>query len=362
MDEGRPSHTRSQDHRLPLTASVPRTIVFAAIVAAIYCGGGPTTPVISDPVLSCPNDIAVTGHNGQPPTVVFDTPVAVQGAPPVRVTCMPASGTPFASGLTAVNCEATDARAHKAGCSFSVVVTPIPQLLKTKFLAFGDSITEGKTRLRAHTIVQVPTGTFNASGSYPEELNARLTARYQDQSITIIAFGKGLEYTGAGQVRLQDHWAEFDADAVMMLEGTNDITDSVADINDAMDGVINGLRSDIVFAKRRGATVFLGTLLPLVPPVRPVPVAAVPTVNDRIKALALEQNVTLVDLNAAIAKEMISTLDGIHPKPGSPVYSLMADEWFKAIVDTMEVKSATARLAMRRTTPPQTLWPVRGSR
>src|SRR5438105_14168372 len=115
MDEGRPSHARGQDHRLPLTASVPRTIVFAAIVAAIYCGGGPTTPVISDPVLSSPNDTAVTGHNGQPPTVVFDTPVAVQAAPPVRVICRPASGTPFASGLTAATCAATAARERQAG-------------------------------------------------------------------------------------------------------------------------------------------------------------------------------------------------------------------------------------------------------
>jgi len=361
MDESDPGGARGHNGRSLKLARHLSILVLAGLTLRCSSSVQPT-PVIEDPILNCPADVSVIAHNGAMPTVAFDTPLPLKGAPPVTVACRPASGTPFNNGITGVTCEATDSRGHKAGCSFSVVVTPIPQLLKTKFLAFGDSITEGKTRLRAPTIVQVPSGTFNASGSYPEELNARLTARYQDQSITIIAFGKGLEYTGAGQVRLQDHWAEFDADAVMLLEGTNDITDTVADINDAMNGVINGLRSDIIFAKGRGATVFLGTLLPLVPPVRPVPVAAVPTVNDRIKALALEQHVTLVDLNAAIPKEMISTLDGIHPKPGSPVYSLMADEWFKAIVDTMEVKTATATLATRTTAPPQTLLPVRGRR
>jgi hypothetical protein len=87
--------------------------------------------------------------------------------------------------------------------------------------------------------------------------------------------------------------------------------------------------------------VFVGTIPPLVPPVAPNSISAVPTLNNRIKALAAEQNVTLVDINAAVPTTMISTIDGIHPKPGSEAYSLMADEWLKAIIATMEVKLPT---------------------
>lgn len=65
-------------------------------------------------------------------------------------------------------------------------------LVKTKFPAFGDSLTEGKTRLRPGTIIQVPGGIFNAARSYPEILNAKLPARYQDQTITMIAYGWGV--------------------------------------------------------------------------------------------------------------------------------------------------------------------------
>jgi hypothetical protein len=76
----------------------------------------------------------------------------------------------------------------------------------------------------------------------------------------------------------------------------------------------------------------------LVPPASALAVAAVPTLNNRIRAVAFEQGATLVDINAVVPASMISTIDGIHPKPGSDAYSLMADEWLKAIVATMEVK------------------------
>jgi lysophospholipase L1-like esterase len=329
-----------------------RLLLAGAIATALSCGGsGPSvqpSPTIEDPVVSCPSDISVTAHSGSSPTAVFDVPTASKGAPPVTVSCTPSSGSQFSDGVTNITCEAIDSRAHKGSCSFSVVVTPVPHLLKTKFMALGDSLTEGKTRVISGIIV-VPGNTtppiFNAAGSYPEILNSKLAARYQDQTITMVAFGRGLETAGEGKIRLRDYWDQFNADAVMLLEGTNDLTDvstnTTDGINRAMDSVVEALRTDIVFAKGKGARVFLGTLLPLLPPVAPNPVAAVPVVNVRIKALAVEQNVTLVDINAAVPPSMISTIDGIHPKPGSDAYSLMADAWLNAIIATMEVKPST---------------------
>jgi lysophospholipase L1-like esterase len=99
------------------------------------------------------------------------------------------------------------------------------------------------------------------------------------------------------------------------------------------------LRTDIAFAKSRGALVFLATIVPMTAPSPPNAIAAIPTLNTRIKALAQEQNVTLVDINAVVPTSLISTIDGIHPKPGTEAYSLIADEWLKAIVATMEKPS-----------------------
>jgi lysophospholipase L1-like esterase len=318
-------------------------------VAGSGCGSGAAvqpSPVIEDPVVNCPADISVTAHNLTNPVVTFDVPVPSKGSPPVTVVCTPGSGNTIKVGVTAVTCEASDSRAHKASCTFSVRVAAIPQLAKTRFLAFGDSVTEGKTKTFFPSIVQVPDKRFNAAGSYPEILNARLTSRYQDQALVMVADGFGGELAGEGKLRLQVDWPQFIPDALLLMEGTNDITDTttstVPGMAAAMDSVIDALRNEIQFAKGKGARVFLATLLPLAPPVAPNSIAAIPTLNARIKALAAEQSVTLVDVNAAVPVTMISTLDGIHPKPGSDAYSLIADEWMKAIVATMEVKPASA--------------------
>ncbi len=170
-------------------------LLVAGAAITVNCGGGPQvqpSPVTEDPIVTCPSDIAVTAHSGLNPTVSYDVPVAAKGAPPVRVACTPPSGTAFTSGVTGVTCEATDSRQRTASCSFSVVVTAIPQLTKTRLMAFGDSLTEGKTSLIARGVVVTP-GTFNTNVSYVEQLDKKIRDRYQDQFVTIIAYGSGGE-------------------------------------------------------------------------------------------------------------------------------------------------------------------------
>ncbi len=324
-----------------------RSSLIAASIAVILtpgCGSTPTvqpSPIIEDPTISCPASISVTAHAASNPKVVYDVPVASKGSPPVVVLCTPGTGSEFKNGVTTVTCEATDTRGHKGLCSFSVVVTPVPQLLKTKFMALGDSITEGVTKNLRPSIILVPDKHFNAANSYPELLNAKLTSRYQDQAITMVASGWGGELAGEGKLRLQNEWGLFNPEVLLLLEGTNDITapdaKTVQGMNAAMDSVIDALRFDIGFAKSRGTRVFLGTVTPLAPPVTPAAIAAIPVLNTRIRALADEQSVTLVNINAVVPASMLSA-DGIHPRAGSEAYSLMADEWLKAIIATLEVK------------------------
>ena len=313
------------------------------MICATSCGSGPSvepTPVIEGPTVSCPSDVSVIAHAGQQPTVSFDTPIASKGSAPITIVCMPASGTQFPNGTTTITCEATDSRQHKGSCTFSVIVTPIPQLAKTTFLAFGDSLTEGKTASLLPTIVKVPPNTTNFSTSYVEQLNTKLSQRYQDQTIILIAFGKGAEQAGEGKLRLRDNWGLFvpNPDAMLLLEGINDLlqieTASAAGMASAIDSVIDALRYDIGTARGHGTRVFLATLPPVTPPKPANVVAAVPVLNTRIQALAAEQNVTLVDLYTAMDSSLVGS-DGLHLKPEG--YGAVADEWMKAIQAALEV-------------------------
>jgi lysophospholipase L1-like esterase len=318
---------------------LPRLTAAAIICAlACACNSSPSTQPtpIPDPVVSCPADFSVTGHSGQAPTVSFDIPIAAGGTPPVRVACTPAPGTTFPNGNTTVTCEATDVRARRASCNFLVTVTPIPQLQKTTFLAFGDSITEGKIALRIQSGIVVPPNIFDSSVSYVERLYPKLATRYQDQTITLIAYGLGGELAAGGTERLRNNWASFNPDALLLVEGTNDLTSGLGS-NAAIDGLVSALRNDVQFAKSRGARVFLGTLVPMTPPQSPAVVASVGTANARIKSLAAAENVVLVDLNAVVPDIYIGS-QGLHPTAQG--YEAMADEWLNAIVTTLEVRTS----------------------
>jgi hypothetical protein len=97
------------------------------------------------PTVSCPANVQAFAHNGTPPNVTFDTPVAQGGQAPVTVACAPASNTTFPVGMQPVVCTATDSRGQTGNCTFDVTVNAVPVIAKTNFMAFGDSITEGIT-------------------------------------------------------------------------------------------------------------------------------------------------------------------------------------------------------------------------
>ena len=325
-------------------------LLVVCAASSVTCSSGPTvqpSPSVEDPIVNCPSDISITAHNGATPAVTFDAPVAVKGSPPVTVACAPASGTSFKNGVTTVTCEATDARSHKASCSFTVTVTPVPQLVKTSFLAFGDSLTEGKTTLVFHGAVQVPPRdppVFNSSVSYVEQLYVQLAARYQDQTVTIIAEGFGGQTTGEDKDRERAELDQFKPDAILLLEGTNDMLQ----FPDApgIDSAAEALQRMVRDAKARGVRVFLATLPAInshAPAYvnKPTAETAVPLLNARIRALAAAESVTLVDLYNVIPTTELGS-DGVHLKASG--YKLMADEWFKAIVATLEVKPALSSL------------------
>jgi lysophospholipase L1-like esterase len=319
-------------------------IVLLMSTAAIGCGSKqplPPTPVKNPPTVSCPGNITLFSHEGQPqPTANFDTPPADAGEPPVTVTCTPGSGNEFPNGTTPVTCEATDAIGRKATCAFSVIVTLVPRIEKTRFLAFGDSLTEGKTTLRAPDLVIVPPSGFNTSVSYVEQLDAKLTSRYRDQTITLVSDGLGARRTTEDRSRLRSALSEWLPESLLLLEGTNDMLGNPTPIG--ITDAVDALRGMVRDAKAARVRVFLATLPPM-NPAAPRTKAAVDSaegvikLNAGIRSIAQQENMTLVDMFGAVPLTAVGP-DGVHLTPEG--YDLMADQWLNAIVTTLEQRSS----------------------
>jgi lysophospholipase L1-like esterase len=262
----------------------------------------------------------------------FDTPTPQDGQPPLTVSCNAESGKEFPVGQTVVTCEAFDSLARKASCFFTITVADIPRIQKTKFMAFGDSLTEGKISLQGTS----PTTPFN----YEDILRLKLTARYETQTITMVKEPESGEPTGEGKFRFERAFNQANPEVVLLLEGTNDLIG--AQDPPTIDSAVDALRHMIVYARGRGARTFIATLPPMNQQVFLLRDAApaVPVLNARIRTMAQQESAVLVDLEKAIPLSLIGA-DGKHPTPAG--YQKMADTFFDAIKSTLEVSSSTLR-------------------
>jgi lysophospholipase L1-like esterase len=281
-------------------------------------GPGPSDPTLT---LSCPADLQVQKHAGTPATATFATPAAQGGRPPTNVTCTPASGSEFPVGSSPVTCNASDQASQTAACSFSVIVEAIPQIAKTKFLAFGDSITQGVTSPAPALSLLI----YNPVDAYPLKLQQLLSARYQDQTIVMTNAGKAGEKIDAGRARLSGVLDANDPQVLLLLHGANDLN---IGRGDAISTIIHGLEDMIGKADRRGITVFLATFPPQNPAGKNGNGANyVPELNRKIRALAADEGAYLVDLYAGFGGTWVGYIgqDGLHPT--SQGYDRMAEIW-----------------------------------
>jgi lysophospholipase L1-like esterase len=281
------------------------------------CGSTPTAPTPEAPRISCPIDQTVQSTSGQAIAVTYTSPTVTGGAPPLTSGCFPASGTLFPIGATSLLCTATDSKQRTDSCRFTVTVTqpppPSPRISVTRFMAFGDSITEG---LFAFLINPSP------PGSYPAVLQSLLRTRYTAQADSIIVLDEGL---GGQRAADPDEFRRFttalgadNPGAVLLLEGANDLNNGAAagDAAAAIPGLVDGLRSMVREARRRGLPVFVGTLLPQRPggSKAGAPGTVVPA-NDRIRSMVAAEGAVLVDLYQAfggVPDPWIGS-DGLHP-------------------------------------------------
>jgi lysophospholipase L1-like esterase len=324
-------------------------LVSAILAAAAACGGSPTqpTPIVikpptDPPAISCPADIAKQTVNGAPLAVTWTSPTVTGGAVPVTTSCSSDSGSSFTVGTTTVSCTATDGQQRQASCAFSVQVTEAAHISKTKFLAFGDSLTAGTVHEACLLAPSGALGPFNpfqigpyetAATPYPLALQQLLQDRYPGENPTVANAGVAGETIVTGDSRLGGVLSSQHPQVVLLLEGINDINQKQGD---AISDIEGALRSMIRHGKEQGAEVFVSTLLPQ----RQGGCRAfdfydgvddISDANGTIIAVAAQQGATLVDLHKVFAGQESTLIgaDGLHPNQAG--YQKMADVFLEAI-------------------------------
>lgn len=247
----------------------------------------------------------------------------------------------FPMGASPVQCIATDVIAATSSCSFTVTVAPLPQLTRTKFLAFGDSFTAGEVTVPGSMSARDPFNfilTLVPDASYPSRLAVAMRSVYttQLQSLSVVNAGRSGEWAEDGARRLPGVMANVRPEVLLLLEGVNDLgglgTPGVSRAAIALDTMAKEGRN-------RGARVFMATL----PPSRLTGVHALPNttivaLNDRIRATAAGEGAVLVDLYTALSVDVTRFIgvDGLHPTEAG--YARMAEVFFTAIQATLEVR------------------------
>lgn len=204
-----------------------------------------------------------------------------------------------------------------------------PRLAVTRFLAFGDSMTEGLLEVR-------PAGTSPSERlDYPSQLAGMLTSTFVGQPIEVVNAGRGGERATEGLARLPRLLAREHPDVLLLMEGTNDLVD----YQQGVSASIEALTRMVTMAQ--GAHV--RTLIASIPPQRLGSRRAwagqmVPVFNARLRRVAIDKGWKLVNVDFAF--DNLNTLlgpDGLHPTAAG--YHRIAQTFFDAITASFEVKS-----------------------
>jgi lysophospholipase L1-like esterase len=237
--------------------------------------------------------------------VQFDAPTPTGGREPYSVQCDPGSSSIFAIGETAVRCTATDVSMAQASCGFRVTVRASQTIAKTKFMAFGDSITDGAVSLAPLLMLGPP-------DTYPFKLEQMLRERYPSQEILVVNEGHGGEDTREGARRLPQVLEAGKPEVLLLLEGINNLGASTAT-------QANALRTMIREAQSRSVDVIIATVMPVLPTWRlyqpGTTTQRIQSLNAQIFVLAAEFNLgPPVDLYALFdASPHLIGADGLHP-------------------------------------------------
>lgn len=282
--------------------------------------------------VACAKPVVREATSPQGTDVHFDDPVIAGGTPPYGIDCRPGSGSIFGAGEHTVTCTVTDAAMVQASCTFAVTVRASRLLAKTRFVAFGDSITEGKISL-------APVISLTESETYPYQVEQALRSRYPASDIVVINEGYGGEDPRQGVLRLPGVLQTHRPDVVLLQEGTNALTSE-----SRVSLWATHFRTMISTARASNVDVILANILPVYPPhvtSRPLKPELVVQLNRRLESIAQEFRIApVVDLYSEfLANRQLIGMDGLHPTREG--YTRMAEMFAAEIARRYGVESQT---------------------
>jgi lysophospholipase L1-like esterase len=291
-------------------------------------------------MLSCEEGISRATISPDGIFISYPVPEAREGQTPVNVNCTPAPGSMFPIGQTTVSCTATDALNRQAACQFRVTITRAPQLQRVRFMAFGDSITAGEVTFPGSTTRGLKSGkqVVVPEASYPTVLQRLLRTRYSFQADTLFVANHGLggEKAASARARFLASMDSVRPDVLLLWHGHNDIPGG-------LDGFASAAATEVrvmaVEAARRGVRVFIATPAPGRPGgSRTIGTFFLVDYANRMRDLAAREGAVLVDLYNLLLPDVNRYIgvDGVHPNEAG--YARIAELWFDAIRNNLEVR------------------------
>jgi lysophospholipase L1-like esterase len=310
-------------------------LVLLGLLHAVACGGSPIDPSPQTLALSCPTSVTVEASSPEGATVAFNQPVAQGGQAPFNIQCSPAAGTVFPIGDTQSLCTASDADLKQASCSLMVRVRVSQSLVRTRFLAFGDSITAGTVSTPTLELMLL-----DKPDSYPFKLEQMLRSQYPAQDIVVLNRGWGGERLDEGVHRLPIVLDADKPEVLLLLEGVNEVRNIPTSRNAGY------LRTMIMTSQQRGVDVVIATLMPVSASRSNSAAAnaAIVRLNTEIAKLAQEFGLgPPVDLFGLVqAEPQILGADGLHPTADG--YTRIAETFRDAVVSRYDSRvQATMR-------------------
>ena len=340
------SSVRPRPRRLARLLAAGPLLLCGVLACGAPKAASPLPTPSTAPALTCATSERVTSPLGGATPVSYGAPAVSGGQSPVVVSCLPASGSVFPLGATTVTCTATDALQRVASCLLTVTVVPPPVIQVTRFVAFGDSITAGEDGTATQTVGLSDLNPIILIGrEYPTVLQTSLRARYTTQTGSLAVANAGLpgEMTGAADTltRFTRDVLRSSAQSLLLMEGANDLFDAYFGNTTAIPLAISNLQTMIRQAKGAGLRVYLATLPPqnptgaCVPVCRGIAAGLVPGFNDKLRALAVAEGVTLVDVYREFDGDLsLLSTDGLHPNALG--FERIATAFFTAVKSTLE--------------------------
>ena len=208
---------------------------------------------------------------------------------------------------------------------------PVPRIGKLKFVAFGDSLTEG--------VVSAPVTLrlVNIPYAYPARLQDALRARYKNQPEIVVANeGKAGESAVDGRSRLIDAIKANSPEVLLLMEGANDL---LVFHRRGISRAVGGVEDMIKEARNRGVIVLVASL----PPQRASGVRGegepyVAELNAQLRKTAAEEGAGFVDVNAQMDVSFVGQ-DGLHLTEAG--YARLADIFADAVRAAFELPPAS---------------------